>query len=665
MFKGIIIAILLAIFTGLFPTTADARTFSNDNSRSATFVTVGGTIPQDYVMRDANGQVIGFGTGIGRFQVMPGGETSVEPAESSLLQRIRIPAGESVTIENTHLAESRRLMTDISTGHSRYNIIIRDRRNQAIQVAKGLIFSNITIPAGGSATIYAVDPLLLFFPSVWQELTYQAPRPGTVVGTRTVQTGDSVAITNYSTSEVFTLRRQEGASDSIIDYSYLRGAFDESLVRTDIIFEEMVIEPGFTWTVTVRRGQPLTLLIPQEWLANGLTITDSVQQAVQSLEIRPGNSMRLTNLDPDAAYDVTIESIVPEITLQYDYVWETAMDFGYGMESAVSNRTLFPGGSLIITPSNPVRILLPAVWGAVMSEDVAEPAIFRTDIARDVSLRVNNVNEAYFRHIGLRSLIEADMGLLDYIRWDHEGQIDSFGVTEADHSYHWSHWELAPGESAAFTNREHTPLRLYFPYSWLNADLELVELSQPILSRQVIRPGEVLEIQSGDPRFDRRISLEHAAQPMAAVPEYHFVLRNTRDVVDFGVSQSDSIALLSRGRTVIAPARGTSLSLVVPTEWQERLINSVKSDTQPLHRVVFRPGGRIRLENRMGIDVTVQTTGRYFLRWEDDDQRISPRETALEGDITIPNRTRVTIIGAPGADLEIWMPSDWRSRLLR
>ena len=691
MFKGLVITCLFMAAFGLFATTAEARTlqggrahtFANNDSRSAVFVTISGGGSYEYVMRDANGIVTGFGIGVGRFQVMAGGETTilstgsrtvsypagritVRSAGPPLLQRVRVPGGQSVVMENTHSGENRRLVVDISGGISQYDLVIRDRHGQVIQVSERLVFSNITVPSGGSATVYAADQngLSLIFPAEWTDMVQQATAEGPAVTARTMQIGETLTVTNNSLNTDFTFRRPTGAGNSVIDYTYRRGAFDESLVRTDVTFEKKTLEPGFTWTLTVRRGQPLTLLIPREWLQTGLTIAEAAAPAVKSLEIHPGQSLHLSNTDLDAMYEIIIESVVPGMELQYDYVLKgaTALDIEYGIASDIPSRTLLPGGILIISPSQhgALQVVLPTALEAVTAEIVTQPTVFVQDIASGQSLRVANTNEGEFRHIAWRNRLETGIALLDYIAWDHDGQFSSFGVTEADRS-----WELGPGESIAFTNREQTPLRVYFPYNWLEADIEVMELSEPVLTRQIVRPGGVLAIHSGDQRYDRYVVVEHTAQPMNTPPEYHFVVRGLRDVLDFGVSQLPSISLMGRGQTIVAPARGTALAIVVPTQWYGRLVTFEERTEQPLHRVVLRPNGRLNLYNRLNAEVTVHITGRYFLRWEGDGQRIASRELPIEGDLTIPNRGRATIIGAQGADTEIWIPTEWRSRLLR
>jgi len=691
MFKGTIMACLFIAFLGFFTVTADARTlqggqaytFSNSDRHTAVFVTISGGASYEYIMRDANGLVVSYGLGTGRFRVMAGGETTifstgtrtvsyptgritVQSAAPPLLQRISMPRGQSVTMENAHPGENRRIIVDISGGLSRYDLIVSDRHGQVIQVAEGLVFSNITVPSGGTATIYAADQngLTLIFPAEWTDMIRQTTTEGPAMTSRTLQIGETLTITNHSLNTEFTFRRSTGAGNSVIDYTYQRGAFDESLVHTDITFEEKTIEPGFTWTLTVRRGQPLTLLIPQEWLQTGLVITESNLPAVNSLQIQPGQSLHLSNIDLDAMYEIIIESVTPGTELQYDYVRKgtAASDAEYGIASSNRTRTLLPGDMLIISPSQhgALQVILPTIWETVTTDINTQPPVFIHDIAPGQSVRVDNVNAGEFRHIAWRNRLETGIALLDYIAWDHNDQLSSFGVMEADRF-----WELASGESISFTNREQTPLKVYFPYSWLDTDLEVTELSEPVLTRQTVRPGQVLEIHSRDQRYDWYVGVEHATQPTNTPPEYHFVVRNLRDVLDYGVSQLSTVSLIGRGQTIIAPARGTALAVVVPTQWYGRLLVFEEGTEQPLHRVVLRPGGRLNLYNRLNQEVTLHITGRYFLRWEGDGQRIASRELPIEGDLTIPNRGRATIIGAQGTDTEIWIPTEWRSRLLR
>ena len=692
--KGLILAFLFIAVMGLFMVTAQARTlqggqahtFANNDRHTAVFVTVNGTAAYDYVMRDANGTVTGYGVGVGRFQVMAGGETTIfaatarsvsfpagritiRNAATPLLRRINVPVGQSVVMENNHPTVSRRLVVDTSGGHVRYDLIVRDRHNQAVQVAEGLIFSNINIPAGGTATIHAADQraLTLIVPVEWDDLVQQTTQDGPAINSRTVQIGETVTITNGSANAEFTFRSPSRAGNSIIDYTYRRGAFDETIVRTDVTFEEKTIQPGFTWTVTVQSGQPLTLLVPREWLTTGLTITSSHAQAVQSFEIQPGQSLRLINTDLDAMYDVTVASVVPGMALQYDYVQETAFDSEFGIASDVRIRTLLPGGTLTISPSQhgALQVIMPTDWAAVTAEVITASTLFIRDIAPGQSLRVDNINEADFRHIIWHNRLETGAGLLDYIARDHEGQIDSFGVAEADRD-----WELAPGEAVSFTNREQTPLRVYFPYSWLGSDLEVTEVANPVLARQTVRPGEALEVVNSDQRYGRHIVVEHAAQPMGTPPEYHYAVRRHRETVDFGISQSTTLSLIARGQTVVAPSRGTALSVAIPAEWQGRTVTFVTGVPQPLHRTVLRPNARLNLNNRLNADVTVHIVGSYFLRWGEartnESQRVILRnEATYEGDLTIPRRGQVAIIAAPGTDVEVWMPADWRSRLIR
>jgi len=629
-----------------------AYTFSNSDRHTAVFVTVMGSASYEYVMRDAGGRVLSFGSGVGRFQVPAGGETTVQvlgsrtvsfPARVSvrnadvpLLRRVEVAAGRSVIIENTNTAENRRLVTN---GNTRYDLIVTDRHGQAAQVAEGLIFSNITVPAGGSAVIYAAERLSLSFPSEWDDLTQRNAPGGAVLTSRVVQPGETISITNNSSS-IFTFRRQD--AESIIDFTY------DLQVYTDVIFAEQTIEPGNTWTLTVQRGQPLSLLFPSEWLMQGLEIAGEASPAVQGITVAPGQSLRLGNADTEEVFDIIIESAVPGVDLQYDYVLQSPLDVVYGMASDAGLRSLPPGAVLTVSPvgHGALRVVLPTAWDAVSAETVSTPAVYYREIAYGESLALTNMSAAEFRHITWEG-----RGVLDYISRGESGRITAFGVTEAE-----AVRELAPEESVEITNREQSALRVFFPYEWLDSSVSVSEPATPVLYRQTVRPGGTLEITSSNQRYDRHALVTHATIPMSRVPEYHFVLRGNRDVLDFGVSQDDFVPLISQGRTLIAPARGTAIAVAVPSEWIGRQMSFSESEEQPLHREVIRPGSRLRLENRTSTDLTVQVNGRYFL---------VRREDARTGDLTIAAREQVTVTAAPGADVEIIMPAEWRSRLLR
>jgi hypothetical protein len=90
-----------------------------------------------------------------------------------------------------------------------------------------------------------------------------------------------------------------------------------------------------------------------------------------------------------------------------------------------------------------------------------------------------------------------------------------------------------------------------------------------------------------------------------------------------------------------------------------------EADNLPLHHIVIRPNTRIILENRLGSEITLETTGSYFLIRGKDGGRALSREAPISGSITISNREYITIVGAVGANVEIWIPEQWRSRLLR
>jgi hypothetical protein len=207
---------------------------------------------------------------------------------------------------------------------------------------------------------------------------------------------------------------------------------------------------------------------------------------------------------------------------------------------------------------------------------------------------------------------------------------------------------------------------------WQNDTVSVSAVSAPVLTRHNVAPGRGVEIENVDTRYHRLVNISPAHSPTAAVPEYMFLTRSGQrnDIViqSYGFSQGRTLSLPFGRRAVIAPSRGMGVTVIFPAEWEGTSLRLTETAEQPVTRIVLRPGERLsinnRIENESGF-VPLQINGHYFLR-DESAWGTSAEESPLHsGTLNVLRGANLTVTAAPGVDLEIVMPTEWRARLLR
>ena len=481
----------------------------------------------------------------------------------------------------------------------------------------------------------------------------------------TVAAGETFSFTNNGEIP-FTFRADKTRAASVLDYTYSGGIKDETRSVSGEIFTEMTVAAGYTWTFTVKKGLPLPLWLPAEWLNKGLSTGGDTRPALTEYILLPGQTLLIENADLSAAFDIRLAADQPIHEFNYDYMTEDDGNIVQQFDCDDEKLVLPPRGVMAVTNRgrSAMAVRCPSA-AALTARETEQAALRRYALRPGQSMRFRNVHEE--RAFVLKPQNEENTSstvitVLDFLLRNDENEIEDYGCIETGSSF-----TLEAGSAVMLTNDDITAVEFVLPLTWFDAGFAVENAEGKALYKRALRENNAFDIVNLDKRYDREFKIINERKLPVG---FDYVLRDGKEVMDFGVGAAGYVRLPAGGSYSLMPRKGTALVLCWPSEWNEKTLKASASQNTPLYRMTLKPDERYTFNNRSRISYSIQNssqsgTGRYYMREENTAVRPLRDEQPVTGAIEVSAETAVSILAAKGADLEIWMPREWVKNLIR
>jgi hypothetical protein len=658
-------------------------TFTGRDARVISNITVSGVGRYQFVSFDGRGDVISYGFSFGQIAVRGDGFTQVTPlaalsvtfnttrltlreAEGNALRQINLTEGQTLAIEN-----QRRASLHIRTNQaSPYDAAVFNAAGGVAFLDRDIRFPQLSIPGNGEAMITARGGLTVYFPAGWDGVDVAArwlTHPA--IATHVLREGEAYALLHTGESGA-TLAVEPLYTTAVFSYDFiLRDRQGFATSHGEAASSRIALQPHRSLTITPHMDAELFF----PYALHGELTVGAGGETPAFYGLEPGQSLTIVNASATRFHNVNLASEPGGYPFVYDFTLETEEGIAFGAQTAAGTHRLPPGGVLTLTAGQPPD-WAPQVLAVRFpeSDDISFKAAFAT-VARHTlnagaSVIIANEGEGSLS-LAVRLMAEnparAVPAALDYVLKGPDGEIVSFGQRLAGTDI-----ALEPGYAIHLTNPEGDgPMGLFFPAAWRAQGLTIVRSDAPALVRRTLEAGETLRFDNVNPRYNRRLRIESAANERGVVFDY--VLTDNRNaILSYGIPGTGIFNLRHNSRLTITSA--DALTVSYPAEWHHNSIRTAAAASPPLHRITLRPGEQVALRNNTGTDFILSNDSApdgagYHTRTGSDVRppvRIPSNEPPSHGPIPLPSATNMVLAASRGADLHIWMP--WaRARQLR
>jgi len=645
--------------------------FTGRDTRVISHINVTGTGRYDIVAWDSQGEITRFGTGTGRFSVSGTGGVAITPhapltvsfdssrlrlhAEAgSALHHITIPVGATVSFANSHDANVHVRTSQVSN----FDYVFFNRVGNSTGFAREVRLPQLSIPAGGSATITAaLRETTVYFPSRLNQHISAESLAAPAIYISELFAGQVYTLANTGT-RAHNMRIDPLLSDASFFFEYVaRGRDGHVTSHGDREGNQLHLSAGQSISITpVMDGE---LYFPYAWLRD-LNIGYGVLSP-RYQTFRQGTSLTITNTDPGRTHSVFISCPDEEYGFVIDYTTLHDDEVTFNTRETLPGNnmtlTLQPGAQTTITileaednlaisfPDIPQITSRPSQTIAIVRHELepGESVYISFECEEDEAVRIIPVGE-----------LTSSNSVLDYVRY-FEDEIESYGTIALRSAVTFTN-----GQSALITNPSDEVITLRVPYIYLENGLELTETDATALFRMDVTSP--IQILNRDRLYNHRISVQNETRRNlrsgeSALEYVQFATGN--NIAAFGQRGLGHIEIPADRRIVIAPVpNGIVPTVMFPAEWYNRYFRITDVVEAPLYRITLRPGQRVTITNNYTrndfiIQNNSSTTAAGFVFGQiARNQVINPQQ----GVITIPAREEVIINATSGADLELWFP---------
>jgi hypothetical protein len=255
---------------------------------------------------------------------------------------------------------------------------------------------------------------------------------------------------------------------------------------------------------------------------------------------------------------------------------------------------------------------------------------------------------------------------MDFVQKDNDGEITDFGRMPISQPV-----TVENTHTLLITNKAENPVDFLYPSAWLDNGLTAAPSEEAALTRLTAKDGQPVQVLNLDKQYVSYFRIEGENTASA----FGYAVRDGRNAITAYRFGSDGrFDIPAGGMFTFAPNKNTTAALYYPAEWDGELLQFSLATERPLHQITLKPGERVTFQNRTrGRDArdfelhnnSMASNASYFIRVGRDNSRIGVNEQPGNGNIPVPSETSVTVIAAPGGDLEIWMPLEWAVLLIR
>ncbi|MCL2840953.1 MAG: hypothetical protein FWE05_09310 [Defluviitaleaceae bacterium] len=575
--------------------------FVGIDPRVISHVRVTGTGRYQIVARDTDGEVTRFGYAAGQFSINGAGAVEISPLEPLTISfdtaRLQLTSrsgfalheiavgNHGVVIENIH-SEALHVRT---TNLTYLDFVTTNRIGTVVHFERGIRSPQLNITAGGSLTVSSEEGTSIYFPSRWhgrQLNVYAHTTPALV---------EIAMLPNHSqmievlTDVTFVPRFYTGDEYSPFAYEYIIRGRDGHVISHDEV-------EGFELRLTARQAMTITPLsyaimyFPYHWLEY-LDIDDSADTPAY-LVLPFGMSMEITNDDMVRPHTVFLRCVNDENVFGFEYVmlYDDEITFNK-VEDVITPQAsvVVPAGAIVTITSTQVDIAvsIPDI-SAMDVTQVSTAPLHRQVMTQGTSVFAQNSGDDSATFL---FYAQADDVTLDYVLYDNDGDILSFGRINAG-----DYFTLEEGQSARFTSPDDSAT-LVFPRTLDGLTVETS--SETALYRHMLSYGNILQIDNIDRnRYNRPFLIQNEA--INGDFYYDFVMGTTATqmvVLDYGVGTSEQYLLPATRRMTLMPQEGVALSIAFPSSWNNTYLSIQETTEAPLHRITLTPGRTVTLHN--------------------------------------------------------------------
>ena len=638
----------------------------------------------DYVNKDINGKVAGYAkdarsSAIG---VSPGGTTVITASKSNdiglyypsewpvaigsgpaALHTRSVPAGGSVLITNRNDDVSLKVMTNVNAASNspKIDFTVSDTSGRVMNYVSEYSSDNLTVSPETRTTVTARRgyELIMWFPQEWlgsQIVVASSAQPA--LEYVTIQSGGSALFVNNDRDSRYSISTDGGEGDLLpkFDYVHKDASGRVSSYGSRDSFERFTVPEGGTSLITSVSGYRLNVWYPYAWKNGTITHRASNQTALSFHNVSPGNSVNIANSDSTDEYFITVES-GEEFGYANRDLYGRVTDYGY----LTGGVTVTDGGGTLLTASKNyrMRIFFPGEWEnrKITLSDSKAPALY------EFTVYVNKTAEIANGNPGEAFSVYMDAGF-DYISKDADGYIKDFGIRKEGGL-------LTVGKSGkvVIAPSDPTPVKTCAPYEWLN-DLTFTFGDGPVLEEIGVLSEKTVEIVNGNSSFNYSICIEG----MENGNTLDYVVRDADGRVrDFQAKSHENKIQLDRGgTTAVTSGDRSAINILIPSEWTDA-VRITERDRPAIYK------GRLRSSQGLGFANKSETEA-FSVATDAGEGYMQPKYEILvkdrngeilycasrsaEGEVYIPGGGYAQITGAVNADLNYWLPEEWRNSLV-